>query len=479
MKKFLVFLALAVVAIAIGAYYFVFSKKDVCENVIPEDAKAVMVFDGKGLVKQLDFSISDIIDFLKLKGDEKDLGIDFLTPMYGFVSSDNYLCGVFALNDADAFEKIISKEEKYAVESQRGFKWVYTNDVLACFDSDKALVMGPVSKGESDGVRSKIVEWMNQGSHKVPMLSSLQDKEGTLRMRTNLGALPDVYKSQFNSLYKDIDLSKVFFNLSFNVKKQALQLSSEMESEDEGYTKLVSEWNNYYRPIQGNQLQTPYEEPMALVVFNMDGETLCQKLGSANPKYGMLLSQMNLFCNAGKMLEAINGNVTVAIDNISDGSPRFYVNAQVKNKDFMQGSENWGSGLAALGIGCQQVEGENYVLNLNSAETKVYLGVRDDMLYFASDYDVAKAGGKFSSLKDGSSLESRAAGKLSYFSIDIDKLKDSSIAKSVFDAKNESVKEVLSYLDRLNVSIGKNKNAEFELTTKEKISDIIKKNLKK
>ena len=58
-------------------------------------------------------------------------------------------------------------------------------------------------------------------------------------------------------------------------------------------------------------------------------------------------------------------------------------------------------------------------------------------------------------------------------------IRGSSGFKSVFDAKNESVKEVLSYLDRLNVSIGKNKNAEFELTTKEKISDIIKKNLKK
>jgi len=100
-------------------------------------------------------------------------------------------------------------------------------------------------------------------------------------------------------------------------------------------------------------------------------------------------------------------------------------------------------------------------------------------LYFASDYDVAKAGGRFSSLKDGSTLKSQAEGKLFYLSIDIDKLKESPLAKSSLASKGESAKEVLNYLDRLNISMGQNKSAQLEVTTKQKISDIIKMNLKK
>ena len=82
MKKYLI-LAVVVVAIAIGVYYFFFAKNDVCKNVIPEDAKAVMVFDGKELVKQIDFSIIDLIELLKNSDDEEkeDYGIDFLSPM--------------------------------------------------------------------------------------------------------------------------------------------------------------------------------------------------------------------------------------------------------------------------------------------------------------------------------------------------------------------------------------------------------------
>ena len=51
MKKFLIILVVAVVAVAGGAYYFLYGKGDVCKNVIPEDAKAVMVFDAKEAVK--------------------------------------------------------------------------------------------------------------------------------------------------------------------------------------------------------------------------------------------------------------------------------------------------------------------------------------------------------------------------------------------------------------------------------------------
>ena len=476
MKKFLVILA-AVAAVAIGGYYLFFSKSDVCKNVIPEDAKAVLIFDGKEAIKQIDFSLSDIIDFIKQRSDSDDedleVGIDFLSPMYGFLSSDNYGCGVFALSDAEAFEKAIS--EKTTVESQRGFKWVYSNDILACFDSDKALVMGPVSKSESDRMRSKMAEWMSQGSHKVPMLSSIQDKKGILRFRTNLEILPERSKSQFKAFYKNIDLSKIFLNVAFNLREKAFVLTYNAESEDEEYTKLVSEWSVYNRPIQANQFKTPYERPLGLLVFNTDGEALLKKLGEI-PTYGMILPQLSSFCNVDLMLQAIDGNVTVAIDEISDDSVKFLFTAQVKNKDFMAKAGEWESTLANFGMECQQIEGDNYMLNAN--DVHFCLGVRNDMLYFASDYDVAKRGGTFTSLKDGSSLSSLIKGKLFYFSLDMKKLNEI-LAKSGSLARDESVQKIFSYLDRLNMSSNESKVVEIELTTNKKISDIIKENVKK
>ena len=59
MKKFLLFLILLVV-VGFGAYFFLFGKKDICKNVVPEDAKAVMLLDAKQAITQMDFSISDL-----------------------------------------------------------------------------------------------------------------------------------------------------------------------------------------------------------------------------------------------------------------------------------------------------------------------------------------------------------------------------------------------------------------------------------
>ena len=470
MKKYLIILAVVAVA-AIGVYYFFFAKNDSCKNVIPEDAKAVLVFDATEAVKQLDFSISDIIDLLKQNSDNNaDLGIDFLSPMYGFVSNDNYLCGVFALSDADAFGKAIS-DGNVTVESQRGFKWAYTNDILVCFDSGKALVMGPISKGESDGMRGKMVEWMNQGSHSVPLLSSIMDKEGIFRLRTSLGAIPDTYKSQFSSIYKNVDFDKVFFNATFNIKDNAFLLTAGVESEDKEYTKLVSEWSVYNRPIQADQVQIPYENPLALMVFNLDGEALYNKL-CKNPQTATVFSMMNLYCNTGLMFQAIDGNVVMAFDNISDGqSNKYYVNAHVKNKDFMKGAEEWESNMAPLGLLCHQVEGDNYMISANDVTN--YFGVRGESLYFASDLDAAKTAGKLNS-----SLESQIKDKLFYLSLDIDKLVKSPYAKSQLGIEGFA-QLVLNYFDRLNVSVVKRTDFEIELTTKQKISDILKMTLTK
>jgi hypothetical protein len=273
-----------------------------------------------------------------------------------------------------------------------------------------------------------------------------------------------------------MDLAKIFFNITFNLREKAFVLTNEMESEDEEYTKLMSEWCVYNRPIQASQFKTPYERPLGLFVFNTDGEAFYKKLGE-NPLMGAVLPQLSAFCNMDLMLQAIDGNVSVAVDEVSDNSVKFLFTAQVKNKDFMAKAGEWESNLANFGMQCQQIEGDNYMLSVNG--TNFCLGVRDDMLYIASDYDIAKGGGKFTSLKDGSSLSSIVDGKVLYFSLDMKKLKEILSASDPSFRRDESVQKVFGYLDRLNMSSDEPMVGEIELTTNQKISDIIKENVEK
>jgi len=465
MKKYLILLAIVVLAIAVGVYYFLFARGSVCKNVVPEDAKAVMIFDSKELLKQMDFSFSDVMRLWKQHNNEdSNVGISFTTPMYGFISSDNYVCGVFALSDAEAFEKTIVGQE-YTVESQRGFKWVSVKDVLLCFDSDKALVLGPVSRGETDRVRGQMMEWMKQGAHDVPMLNTIEDMKGILRLRISYGAIPDNIQSKYKALFWNVDLDKIFLNMAFNIKEKAIALSMKTDSEDEGYDKFVSKWNAFLCPIDGGDLKMPYEEPLALAAFNLDGEDM-MKSQSTDPTFGMALEGLKTYFNVGKMLQAIDGNVAIAINDEST----FYAGIEVDDDEFMKGAQGLESGMSALGIQCKKTGSESYTIE--SGDASVYLGVRDDILYLTSDYDAAKAGSKYSSFKDGSSLKSQADDKLFYLSIDLNKLAKSSFATSSFDAVE--TKLVLKYFDRLNASATDDNCLEIELTTKQKISDILK-----
>ena len=140
--------------------------------------------------------------------------------MYGFVSADNYVCGVFALTDSGDFEERL-KDENIRVESQRGFKWAGKGEILLCFDDRKALIIGPVLIGQADALRGRMVEWMTQGSHKVPILTGLKKDDGVVSMRSTLAVMPEVISSQITGNIRDVNLNDIFLNASLKIKEKS------------------------------------------------------------------------------------------------------------------------------------------------------------------------------------------------------------------------------------------------------------------
>lgn len=469
MKKYLLILALVVVAIAIGAYFFLFGKKDVCKNVIPEDAKAVLVLDAKQALKQIDFSISDIYKALKhyqQEDDKSGWGIDMLSPMYGFVSADNYLCGVFALSDANDFEEKL-KDGNIDVESQRGFKWANKGEILLCFDSEKALAIGPVNKAESDGMRGKMVEWMNQGSHKVPILSSLNNDDGVIALRTSLGVLPQTLTSQITGNIKDVNLNDIFLNASLVIKEKSFLLTTELESDDEKFTNYASEYDNLLRPINAKKLPACIQEPMFRAIINVDGEKVLLKLRE-NAFVRMMLVGINLCIDTDMMIKSIDGDVMFELSGRSASIPAIVASAQIKNKDFLKNAKDWCSGTSSFGYSCQALGDNDFVLQ--NGGDKFFFGVHDDFLYISSENGKTLQFSAPQSEDNISLVRKQAQGKRIYASVDLASMLNyvSSLgAKPQFDMDATS-------LDHFNVSVTDFRHIQYELTTREKISDFVK-----
>lgn len=466
MKKFLFILIILAVA-AFGVYFFLFGRKDICKNVIPEDAKAVMTLDAKQAMKQIDFSISDLFKALKhqKEDDTKEWGIDVLSPMYGFVSNDNYIGGVFALSDAKEFEQKIAKEN-IPVESQRGFKWGNKGEILLCFDSNKALIIGPVTKSESDRMRGKMVEWMNQGSHRIPIMSSLNNDDGVMSFRSSLGVLPSSMTKQVVQYLNNVDLDNVFLNATLNVKEKAFVLSSELDSQDDNFSKSVSEFSEFLRPIDGAHLPKSIDDPMVQMVINVQGDKLLKKLRE-NPVVRMLLVAVNLCIDTDMMIKAIDGNVSIEIGERSGREIPIVMNAKTKNQDFLKNAKEWCSGGATMGFSCQAFDDKNFVLKNNT--DKFFFGVNGDYLYVSSVRQSSPVLSENDFMTNGQLI-----GKRYYASLDIDKMYN-----YIFGGNNsyQAYKNPAG-LDRVIISVQDLNHFQIELTTKGKAMDALKQILK-
>ena len=474
MKKTLFVLAVIIVAVAIGGYYFLFGRKDVCKNVIPEDAKAVIVLDSKQLVKQMGFSISDIMDFLK--SDKKEgIGIDLLSPMYGFLSNESYLCGVMALSDADDFEEAI-KEKGVSVESQRGFKWAYSNEMVVCFNDEKALLLGPISQAESNNMRPRMVEWMSQSSSNNPLLSSVLKEDGALCLCSKMSVLPSTSIQQaLKYLNNPFDMDKVYMHAALKVKKKSLQLSTYIDSDEEDIKELFSKPYGIFRPIQGKQLQSSVSDPILWIGFNAKGTLLLEELRK-NSVTRLLLVGINLCMDADMLLKSVDGDVSFELSDITSKQVDYTFKAQVSNQDFIKNANEWNTGFLGNGYSFKAIDNNNYMLQ---GEGKVsYFGVKDDLVYLTTNQDVAKDIKSNTSDSFASTNKSEITDKMFYASINVSRLSGIQEIQNMMGGNKDMYNPVLGNIDRFTVSATDYLHYNIELTTKQNISDFIKQLLK-
>ena len=470
MKKYLLIIALIIAVSAIGGCYYLFGRKDVCKNVIPEDAKAVMVLDAKQLVKQLDISIRDILNFKKSDKDEKT-GIDFLSPMYGFLSNERYLCGVIALSDAKDFEEAI-KDRGVSIESQRGFKWAYSNQMTLCFNDEKALLLGPISQAESNNMRQKMVDWMNQGEQKNPYLSELKKKDGILKVSSSLGVVPDINLSQYTQMIGSaLDLNSVLMNAAFNISDNALTLSVGLTSDDNRFDKLIDQYNEHFRPIKADLVDTTSENPFLWFGTNLDGAKLLEALRK-NPILRTVLVALNLQIDLDKLLKSIDGDVSFEFVDLSDLTYRNWsLKAQVNNQDFLKNVSDWDASFLSSGAKIHSLSSNNYVLTDGS--TNIYFGFQDNLFYLSENHHGSPAADNVSA-NSISTLKSKIRGKRCFVTLDISRLISKSNLQLLKSEDKEKLNALFGTLDRLNVSMREVGDVEFEITTKQNTSDLIK-----
>lgn len=471
MKKRLITIVVLLLAVVIGGYCYLRVKKDVCKNVIPADAKAVLAIDTKQFLKAIDFSLSDIVKLLKSDDKKKDPGIDFLRPIYGFVSNEGYLCCVLPLSDAKDLEKL-SEEYGISVESQRGLKWVYISQILCCFDEDKALLLGPVSQAESNLMRPAMTKWMTQGEQENRYFAEVQKQEGIVKVSSSVGTLPKDYLIRYSQLFgNEIDWNDVLLNAAFNISDYALSLSFNMTSNDPSFNKLTDQYSEHLRPIKADLLETASENPFLWIGMNVNGGKVLEGLRK-NPLLRTILVAANLKMDVDMLLNSIDGDVSFELCDIYDDGPgNMMLKAEVNNQDFLKNVPSWDAKLLGFSSQFQSVGPNDFMLS--EGEAKFKFGVNDNQFYL-SYYETDEAPVAKFSEKTLSPYKSKMEGKRFFATVDIGRMAQIREFQPEEDDDRDKLNTLVSTFGRLNISMSDDNTVELELTTKQKTSDLIK-----
>lgn len=157
MKKILIGFLVIVAALSIGFYslYAIFGPSDAAhENLIPEDATAVAIIDGKTLVKEADIKL-DLTKILEMR--KYEVGIDLMRQVYAFLTPDGYLGCATALSDSKNLEG--NPEE---IRQMDGLTWGIKDGFLVCHDGDRMLLFGPNLSFEDKKIQRQMTELMNR-----------------------------------------------------------------------------------------------------------------------------------------------------------------------------------------------------------------------------------------------------------------------------------------------------------------------------
>lgn len=459
-------LVLALVNVFLVCWLF-FGKKDGARNVIPADAKAVLVLDPEELASELDISILDILGG-KASFSKGYSGVSTTQPCYGFISSEGYLCGVLALKSAstvqDAFEQYGLK-----VEKQRGLKWSYADNWLVCFDSDKLLSLGPVSAAEVGVVRGKMAEWMKQGEHSIPLLDKVDAKSPL-----NVVAQMDVLDSPFLGIHqfipKDINLRDILFISSFSVKEKAISMDVSLQSDNAQANKFFDQADNVLRPIKGYLLNVGATRPFVWAGANVDGNDLLNLLRS-NPSIRTMLLMLNMIVDADMMIKSLDGDLAIEVGDIVNKKLRLSLAAQIKDQKFLQNAKDWNSGLTKnFGINLSPLNPMEFVLEKGT--DKYFFGVSHALFYVASDVMAASHVCHKNSYKELNPIKKNIRGSRFFVTANVDMLlQQMGDLPLGFHGNNPG-------FDRLNLSMKDSRHISVELTSKDKMPDMIKDLLK-
>lgn len=476
-RSILLLLPLAVIAL-LTIWFFMKSHSDAA-STIPTDARAVAALDVKELSRTTGVSADRLFSRFGIAGAD-EAGLNFSAPVYGFVSDGGHFGISVSVKSKARLAKVLQKAGA-SVESWRGIQWAMLRNWMAAFDSDKVLIMGPVSTSEAIGLRGQMVTLMKQDKDDNTIFGEMENRPHPLRLMSRLDVMPGAYVKMLKEwLPAGTDLSRVTAFASLDAQGRSFTLNVELLSDDRQVQEALSQADSLWRPIQGSLLGLGPDAPLLWATAGLRGDRLLGLL-RRNPAMRTRLIALNMCVDADMMLRSIDGDVSVSVPNTSLDPlillnrfklPPALFTATLSNTDFLHNVDSWKSGLATdAGVRFRVLRDNDF--HLSAGDVSAYFGVRDDRLYVTSNPQLADQACRPSPAPSMQALLPKMEGRVFFATFDASVFMKGLGPLAQLLSSGGGILQLLSAVERINLSATSSHNITLEVQCNRELADII------
>lgn len=403
-------------------------------DMIPAQAKAVVRIVPSELANSPLKNVNPIEKALGLKPD----GIDLKSPVYAFVTPNEYIGFTAKVEDKDAvinqINKLVKLKKCAPIEYIDGQAWIWINaGWLATCTDNTLLILGPGVAQERDVLRQTMTTMINTGDTftSTDNFKKLKEQTGGIQLFAQLDAMPTPYNLLFRlAIPADCDPAAVNVFATANIKQNEAKqcvttITSTLTSENDDILAAIDQ---YEREKGCISLPTTSEQqaPLFALSTRTQGKPLLKLLKTDATLRGLLMG-LNQTFDADQMLGSTDGLFSIEIDSLAgDWTPIYCMKTETQAKNLFDNADYWMEcAKKQKNVTLKRISPNAFVLNSDKQQLHFGLNAANTALYFASATMLPKAEMPFNVTKTDSK-----EGVLVYFNLNLKKFFQQPCVKS-------------------------------------------------
>ena len=379
------------------------------KNVIPANAPLVMEVDIRSIAEKSEFQQSKGMQELEKKltavvaekdmgkvkeyiDDPMSMGIDFSMPIYAFMVDMETVGLTMKVDDEDAVKDFLLLLNKQGIASKPQEKnelitGTLLDDMTYTYDGTTFMLMASLEK--SGGKKNTKLAQRLMSQKKEDSFFYVKDVwktelYGQVKCYACGGNLPkEVMTPLLEFFPKNIKPSDVDVVADLNFDKGKATLTTALITKTDEAQKVIDEANESMSKIEGRYLGKVSDNAVIWMGAGVKGKWLLEKI-KANKTLNGLLFATERAVDAGQMLQAINGDVSLEFSpsETDRNDVEYMMYAKLDNSNFLADVEDWKQSHKEFGIDMKDKGNNQYLLTFDG---KTYnWGVQGDDLYWGT-----------------------------------------------------------------------------------------------